>query len=575
MNTPTAETVLELRKVAKSFGPVEVIKNVTLQVRKGKVLALLGENGAGKSTLIKMIAGIYAPDSGEIFIDGAAVTIPTAKASESLGIATIHQELNLVPTMSVAENIMLGRIPQKWGLVHRKHLIAQAQTALKLIGLDIDLHTMVGELGIAKQQLIEIAKALSMNARILILDEPTAALTANEIEVLFTLLGQLKEKGVAMIFISHHLEELARIADTIAVLRDGSLIAEVAADTPQPELVRLMVGHDINDQYPRQVGQQYQHGLNPDTVASASASTSASAAPSVDKQNSAPVLLEVTNLSATGKFKNINFTLHAGEVVGMAGLVGAGRTEVIRAISGADKYDTGSIQVNGIPLAPGNIAAAIKAGIGHIPEDRKAQALVLGSSVGENLGYATLMSTSRAGLADLRGQNTRARAVAEKLRIRMAHLNQPISSLSGGNQQKVIFGRWVLAGSTVLLLDEPTRGVDVGAKVEIYNIINEVTAAGGAVLMVSSDLPEILGMSDRILVLSGGTLAGELPAGASQDEVMKLAVSQVSSSVTPDDLTEATTMTTGFNLGTTASSVPTARIMHAATPDSPAEGMYS
>ncbi|MDK4266077.1 sugar ABC transporter ATP-binding protein [Corynebacterium accolens] len=493
-----SDTVLKLDNVTKSFGPVEVIKGVDLDVRYGQIQALLGENGAGKSTLIKMIAGVHEPDSGRILIDGSEVKIPDTKASEALGIATIHQELNLVPTMSVAENIMLGRTPNKFGLVNRKHLKAQAKAALDLIGLDVDLNQPVSELGIAKQQLVEIAKALSMNARILILDEPTAALTGKEVDALFAVLEDLKAKGVAMVFISHHLDELARIAETISVLRDGAFIAEVPADTDKDELVRLMVGREIENQYPRE----------------------ASAQPG-------KALLEVKDLSSEGAFHDVSFEVRAGEVVGLAGLVGAGRTEIIRAIAGADSYDSGTIHVEGNALPNGDISSSIAAGVGHIPENRKSQALILDASVSDNLGLATLYPTAKAGLADRKGQHRRAGEVAETLRIRMAGLDQPIRDLSGGNQQKAVFGRWVLAGSKVLLLDEPTRGVDVGAKVEIYNIINEVTAEGGAVLMASSDLPEILGMSDRILVMSGGQLVGQLPKDSTQDEVMALAVSNV------------------------------------------------
>lgn len=347
-----SDCVLRLDNVTKSFGPVEVIKGVDLTVRRGQVQALLGENGAGKSTLIKMIAGVHEPDSGRILVDGTEVKIPDTKASEALGIATIHQELNLVPTMSVAENIMLGRTPRRFGLVNRKHLKAQAQAALHLIGLDVDLDMPVGELGVAKQQLVEIAKALSMNARILILDEPTAALTGKEVDALFAVLEELKAKGVAMVFISHHLEELARIAETISVLRDGSFIAEVPADTDEDELVRLMVGREIENQYPREVPPERGEAL-----------------------------LEVSELTADGAFHDVTFTVHAGEVVGLAGLVGAGRTEIIRAIAGADPYDSGTIRVGGTQLRSGDIRAAIRAGVGHIPEDRKSQALVLDLSL--------------------------------------------------------------------------------------------------------------------------------------------------------------------------------------------------
>lgn len=503
------EAVLQLANVSKSFGPVNVIKDVSLSVRRGQAQALLGENGAGKSTLIKMIAGVHAPDSGKILIDGTEVTIASTNDSEAHGIATIHQELNLVPTLSVAENIMLGRTPKRFGLVNYKHLNAQAQAALNLIGLDVPLKQKVGELGIAKQQLIEIAKALSMNARILILDEPTAALTGKEVDALFAILEELKAKGVAMVFISHHLDELARIADTISILRDGEFVAEVPASTDEDTLVQHMVGRAIEDQYPR--------GVIPEAGAP---------------------LLEVDALTSDGSFNDVSFTVHAGEVVGLAGLVGAGRTEVVRAIAGADKYDSGQVLVSGKKLKAGDIQGAIRAGVGHIPEDRKGQALVLDGTVNENLGYATLGATAKAGLADRSGQKHRAQEVAEKLRIRMANIDQPIRNLSGGNQQKAVFGRWVLAQSNVLLLDEPTRGVDVGAKVEIYNIINEITANGGAVLMVSSDLPEVLGMSDRILVMSGGQLSGELPKNTTQDEIMALAVSNLSSAASAETVTE-------------------------------------
>lgn len=499
------DPILSLDRVSKSFGPVNVINEVSIDVRPGKVLALLGENGAGKSTLIKMMSGVYQPDGGQILVDGKPVTLADTRAAETLGIATIHQELNLVPTMTVAENVMLGRTPRKFGLVNFKHLRREAQAALDLIGVDVDLNAQVGSLGIARQQMVEIAKALSMNARILILDEPTAALTGREIDQLFRVVDDLKAKGVAMVFISHHLDEIARIGDTVSVLRDGRFIAELPATTDEDELVRLMVGRSIENQYPRK------------------------------QPELGETLLELRNLNAAGRFSDISLKVHAGEVVGLAGLVGAGRTEVVRSIAGVDPIDSGEVLVAGKKLRAGDISDAIKHGVGHIPEDRKAQGLVLGSSVAENLGLATMSSTSKLGLVDRKGQLERASEVAEKLRIRMVDIKQPIRDLSGGNQQKAVFGRWVLAGSKVLLLDEPTRGVDVGAKVEIYNIINEVTAKGGAVLMVSSELPEVLGMADRILVMSGGRIAGELPAeGTTQDDVMALAVSQIEDSITAE-----------------------------------------
>lgn len=493
---PPGEPVLTLDRVSKSFGPVRVLQDVTVHVRPGQVQVLLGENGAGKSTLIKMMSGIYQPDSGSVVVDGSPVHLGGVRDAERLGIATIHQELNLVPSMSVAENVLMGRLPARGGLVSRRTTRRLARAALDRVQLDVDLDTPVGELGIARQQLVEIAKALSLDARILILDEPTAALTGSETEVLFGVVEELRRAGVAMVFISHHLEEIAAIGDRVSVLRDGSLIAEVPADTPEDELVRLMVGRDITEQYPRR-----EHALADE------------------------VLLDVRGLNRAGVLHDIDVRVRAGEVVGVAGLVGAGRTELLRAIAGADPYDSGTVQVQGRTLRPRSVGHAVAAGIGHVPEDRKSQGLVLGASVSENLGYATLRSTARAGFADRAGQRGRAAKVAERLRIRMRDIDQDARDLSGGNQQKIVFGRWVLAGSRVLLLDEPTRGVDVGARVEIYELINAVAAAGGAVLLVSSDLPEVLGMSDRVLVMSGGRLAGELPAAtATQDQVMALAV---------------------------------------------------
>ena len=489
-------TVLRLDHVTKAFGPVKVIQDVSVDVIPGRVRVLLGENGAGKTTLIKMMSGIYHPDSGSVVIDDTPVELPTVKAAEARGIATIHQELNLVPQMSVAENIMLGRTPSRGGLVNWGLMRAQARAALERIGLDVSPDRLVGSLSTAHQQLVEIARALSMDARVLILDEPTAALTRKESGQLFEVMDDLKTKGVAMVFISHHLEEIPRVGDDVSVLRDGTLVGEVPARTSERELVTMMVGRDIDDQFPRHRGEVGE------------------------------VLLSVTGLSRERAFQDVGFDLHAGEVLGLAGLVGAGRTEVLRAIAGADKYDSGTVRVRGKELPKGKISRAIVDGIGHVPEERKSQGLVLDASVNENLGY--MKSTSHAGLVDRSGQRRRAQNVAEKLRVRMASLDQPVRNLSGGNQQKVVIGRWILADSSILLLDELTRGVDVGAKVEIYQLINAVTDAGGAVLMVSSELPEVIGMSDRILVMSHGRAMGILDAKtATEDAVMELAVASV------------------------------------------------
>lgn len=495
------QALLTLEGVSKSFGGVKAVRDVSLEVRPGEVHVLLGENGAGKSTLIKMIAGVHQPDAGRIVVDGNDVRIPDTKASEALGIATIHQELNLVPGLSVAENLTLGRTPSKMGLVDRKAVRAYAREAIARVGLDVDVDRPVGTLGVARQQLVEIAKALALNARLLILDEPTAALTRSETNLLFDVMRELRRDGVAMVFISHHLDEIEEIGDRITVLRDGSAVETVSAGVGEPELVRLMVGREIDDLYPRR-------------------------RPEVGE-----TVLEIDGLTQAGMFEDISITVRAGEVVGLAGLMGAGRTEVLRAIAGADSYESGTIALRGKTLPKRNVAAAVGAGVGLVPEDRKTSGLVLGASVQENLGYATLRSSGKGGMADLRGQRRRADEVAKTLRIRMASLDQRVGGLSGGNQQKVVFGRWFMAGSDVLLLDEPTRGVDVGAKVEIYELVNTITENGGAVLLASSDLPEVISMSDRVLVMAHGRIVGELSAEeATQDAVMSLAVKEVESS---------------------------------------------
>jgi len=494
------QPILILDHVSKRFGPITVVDDVTVNVHPGKIQVLLGENGAGKSTLINMVAGVHEPSSGQIIVDGHPIRIPDTKASEALGIATIHQELQLVSSLSLAENIMMGRLPRRFGLVDKGEMYRLATEALTTVGLHVDPRMPAGALGIARQQLVEIAKALSLKARLLILDEPTASLTKHEIEHLFGVISQLRSEGVGMVFISHHLDEISAIGDSVTVIRDGKFVAEVPATTPEPELVRLMVGRSIDEQFPRRATPPHEP------------------------------LLSVKGLTRKGAFTDVSFEVRAGEVLGIAGLVGAGRTEVVRAIAGADSYDTGTVAVDGKPLSKGRIAAAIAAGVGLVPEDRKAFGLVLGASVEDNLGYATLMSSARYGLVDRRGQARRASEVAQRLAVRMRGLGQRVGALSGGNQQKVVLGRWISAGSRVLLLDEPTRGVDVGAKVEIYQLMNEITAAGGAVVMVSSELPEVLGMSDRILVMSDGRVAGVLAvADADQPTVMSLAVKEVES----------------------------------------------
>ncbi|WP_245997598.1 sugar ABC transporter ATP-binding protein [Streptomyces armeniacus] len=484
--------------MTKAFPGVQALGGVDFDLRAGEVHVLLGENGAGKSTLIKMLAGAHRPDGGRILVDGTPAQINGAQDAEKYGIATIHQEFNLVPDLTVAENIYLGRQPRRYGLIDRRRMNTDATALLERVGVDVSADTRLRRLGVARLQMVEIAKALSLRARVLVMDEPTAVLTSGEVDRLFDIVDRLRQDGVGVVFITHKLEEVARLGDRVTVLRDGRSVAQVPADTGRDELVRLMVGRSIEQQYPRA------HG----TV----------------RQDPAP-LLRVSGLSRAGRFEDIGFEVRAGEVVGVAGLVGAGRTEVARALFGADPYDRGTVEVLGRRLPGGDVPAAMAAGIGLVPEDRKAQGLLLDASVSENLGLVTLRGATRRGWVDRAGQRRAASRMAGELGIRMAGLDHRTRTLSGGNQQKVAIGKWLLADSRVLILDEPTRGIDVGAKVEIYRLINDLTAAGRAVLMISSELPEVLGMSDRILVMAQGRITGELTAAqATQDAVMALAV---------------------------------------------------
>ena len=510
------EELLRIEGIRKTFPGVVALDGVDFDLRRGEVHVLLGENGAGKSTLIKMLSGAYTPDAGRILVGGEETRIQGAQDSERLGIATIYQEFNLVPDLTVAENIFLGRQPRRFGMIDRKRMEADAEVLLQRVGVSVSPRARVRELGIARLQMVEIAKALSLNARVLIMDEPTAVLTSEEVDKLFAIVRTLREDGVGIVFITHHLEEIAALGDRVTVIRDGKSVGQVPASTPEDELVRLMVGRSIEQQYPR------------------------------ERAERGAALLAVEGLTRDGVFHDVSFEVHAGEVVGIAGLVGAGRTEVVRAVFGADAYDKGTVKVSGAPIAKYDVNAAMTAGIGLVPEDRKGQGLVLDASVEENLGLVTLRSATRAGLVDLKGRRESAERIAKQLGVRMAGLGQHVRTLSGGNQQKVVIGKWLLADTKVLILDEPTRGIDVGAKVEIYQLVNELTAAGAAVLMISSDLPEVLGMSDRVLVMAQGRIAGELSADeATQDAVMALAVSTPTTTGTTGTTTPKTTTTNG------------------------------
>jgi ribose transport system ATP-binding protein len=483
-----------MRGITKRFPGVTALDEVDFELEKGEVHVLLGENGAGKSTLIKMLSGAYQPDEGEILLDGEPVSISSATVAQELGISTIYQEFNLVPQLTTAENIFLGRQPRRFGFVDRRKMGEDARKLLERMKVRVAPAALVSTLGVAQRQMVEIAKALSLNARILVMDEPTASLSGQEVERLFEIIRGLKEEEVSMIFISHHLEEVAEIGDRVTVLRDGKVVDRVPAGTARSEFVRMMVGRSVEDQFPRR------------------------------RSEVGEILLEAKNLSREGVLEDVSLQVRAGEVVGIAGIVGAGRTELARAIFGVDPVDSGEVWVEGRRMKPGNPREAKHRGIGFVTEDRQGQGIVPPLSVAENLGLASLGRNTSVGLVNRREQRRQAGKMIEDLNIRTPGPEQEIRYLSGGNQQKVVIGKWLLADSKVLIMDEPTRGIDVGAKVEIYELMNELTENGAGIVMISSDLLEVLGMSDRILVMSGGRITGELSANeATQENVMELA----------------------------------------------------
>ena len=474
--------LLRMVAIVKSFPGVRALDGVSFDVVAGEVHALVGENGAGKSTLMKVLAGAYIADGGTIEVDGKPVTIDGPKAAERLGIGMIYQEFNLVPDLGVIDNIVLGIEPVRGIFLDRGAAANEATAVLAELGITLPLDRPARRLSVAEQQLTEIAKALVRRARLIVMDEPTAALTDRETDALFALIAKLKAQGVAFVYISHRLEELPRIADRITVIRDGKAIEmRPIAEMPQNELIRLMVGRSLEAHFPQ---------LPP--VAS-----------------DAPVRLAVRDLRAAKNVNGVSFEVHRGEIVGLAGLVGAGRTEIVRAIAGADVATGGEIVVDGRAVAVRSPHAGIEAGIALITEDRKGQGLVLGMSVRENTTLAHLAQFSRGPFVDRAAEvNVTDREIVE-LRVRTPSGEQAVKNLSGGNQQKVVLAKWLIGDAHVFLFDEPTRGVDVGAKAEIYALMLQLLARGAAIVMVSSELPEVLGMSHRVLVIRDGRVAGE------------------------------------------------------------------
>lgn len=488
-----SEYLLEMKGISKSFPGVKVLDNVQLHLSGGELLALMGENGAGKSTLMKILGGIYERDSGTIIVKGAVQEKMTPDLASKLGIAIIHQELNLIPHLSVMENIFLGRefTYGKTGFVNWRKMRQEAKYWLDQLNIRLDPDTLVGELSVGQQQMIEIAKALSMQADILVLDEPTAALTNREIEALFQVIASLKEKGVGMIYISHRMEEIFQVSDRITVLRDGQYVGTVkTARTNMDELVKMMVGREITDRFPKiEIAQGAER-------------------------------LRVENLSVKGKLKGISFSVKSGEIVGVAGLMGAGRTEMAKAIFGLEHVQEGQIYVDSQPVRIRRPIDAIRAGIALVTEDRKEEGLVLSLPVRENISLPNLRKVSSLGVLQPKAEQALSNETIQRLLIKTAGGEQIVGSLSGGNQQKVVIGKWLATQPKILILDEPTRGVDIGAKKEIYDIMNALAQSGVAILMISSELPEVLGMSDRILVMHEGRMTGEFSREEATQELI-------------------------------------------------------
>jgi ribose transport system ATP-binding protein len=485
-----------MKGISKSFGPVRVLEGVDFSIAGGEIHALMGENGAGKSTLMKILSGVYTADVGSIVVDGKPAAIHSTSDAESLGIAIIHQELNLIPQLTVMENLFLGREQQRFGIIDTKRMRAEATISLsKVGGGNIDPAREAGTLSIGQQQLVEIARALSFNARVLIMDEPTAALTDKEIETLFQIMTDLKTHGIAIVYVSHRMEEMFRICDKVSVLRDGHFVGErIVRQTNFDEIVKLMIGRELHERFPaRQV----------EPVA---------------------VRLQVDDLADESKIRNIHFDVRGGEVLGVAGLLGSGRSEILRTLFGLKKKTSGEVKLDGTALNVRNPSEAIAAGIGFVTEDRKSQGLVLGMSVRENATLVHLSEYARAGVINARAEEKAVQQLIAELDIHTRDPELEVKSLSGGNQQKVVFAKWLAKPPKVLLLDEPTRGVDVGGKSEIYQIMNRLAASGTAIVMVSSELPEVLAMSDRVLVMNEGRQAAIFNAKTtSQEQIMTAA----------------------------------------------------
>lgn len=490
-------SLLEMRNVSKTFPGVKALQDVSLTLGRGEVLALLGENGAGKSTLMKVLGGAHKPDLGEIRIEGKSIEIHSPHESQAAGIAIIYQEFNLVPGLTAADNIFLGQEKTRAGFVRRGEERRRAAELFKRLEIDINPDELCSNLTVAQQQIVEIAKALSLDARILVMDEPSAALTTREVDRLYAVIRELKAQGIGIVYISHRLDEIFEVCDRVSVLRDGQNVGEKpVVDVTRKSLIEMMVGRELKDEFPAR-----------------------------DTHIGEP-RLEVNGLNRGNAVKDVTLNVREGEILGLTGLVGAGRTETVRLIFGADKRDSGIVKLDGKELKIKSPSDAIRARIGLLTEDRKLQGLVLPHSVRDNFALPNLDWLSRLGFVKRKEERESFGGYVDSLKIKVPHQEQAAKNLSGGNQQKVVLAKWLARNCEVLIFDEPTRGIDVGAKYEIYCLMNELAAKGKSIIMISSELPEILGMSDRILVMHEGRVTGEIDdvKNATQEQIMDLAV---------------------------------------------------
>ena len=494
---------LVLRDVAKSFGPVLALRSGSLVVDGGSIHALVGENGAGKSTLVKIVAGVHRRDGGEMLLDGETVDFHSTAESKAAGVAVIYQEPTLFPDLSVTENIFMGRQPLTTARrIDRSRMYAEAQSLFDRLGVSIDVRRPALGLSIADQQIIEIAKAISLDARVLVMDEPTAALSGVEVERLFAVARSLRDEGRALVFISHRFDEVFALCDTVTVMRDGQYVGtRPVTETDVDEIVGLMVGREVGELFPK---------------------------------TPAPIggpVLEVEGLNRAGVFHDVSFQVRAGEIVGLAGLVGAGRSEIARAVFGVDRYDSGSVRLGGRAVPAHDPRAAIRAGMAFIPEDRRKQGLVTEASVAHNVAGVMRRGLTRAGLITQRAENRAAAPWAGRLEVKTNALDAHATTMSGGNQQKVVIAKWLATSPQLLIIDEPTRGIDVGTKAEVHRLLSELAGQGLAVLMISSELPEVLGMADRVLVVCEGRLTADLSRDeATPENVMRAATRSMETS---------------------------------------------